>query len=568
MRRIIVLLILLCLLVPLFSCEITPAHGPQPPVPNSEQEEQYDALFDKKNHISLKLDISEGELAKMQRDYETYASFGSKSPIYRMADLYVTITAPDGARLERVIPQVGVRMKGNTSRQAFYSEEEGMYNLIHFKVSFQETFDDPAYYGADALLWEENDRQARKSRTFATLEKIDLRWNRNDDTTYIREGYAYDLYRAFGVLAPMTTIASLDIGSDHAGVYTLYEPVDKIFLEKRLPESALGGDLYKCGWTGEGATFTRFYSYGIEEEDKGEFYIYDLKTNKKTSTHESLRQLISTINQKGLTKEAFASVVDVTPFLYYTAVSYIIGNPDDLRNNYNNTYIYFRPDTGKLLLIPYDMDRGLGVNVWNPYGDGMTTDSPYTGVNIGGHQKNPLFTKTVQEGGFLLEEYNEILREVATSPLLTDTAFDMAYNQAKGLYQLETTPSKRYHNAWDYRFHFDNTLTASPYEGANMSFYDYIEAKLATLNTYLSGGSVDGPDIPIQEAKPYIRADFTGWEQMEEYRMTKTSEAGVWVASVVRGEGFRFKVYDETTGRWYGAELYRHGTSVNCADTV
>jgi DegV family protein with EDD domain len=37
-------------------------------------------------------------------------------------------------------------MKGNTSRTDFYNEEEGQYNLIHFKIDFQETFDDKDYY--------------------------------------------------------------------------------------------------------------------------------------------------------------------------------------------------------------------------------------------------------------------------------------------------------------------------------------------------------------------------------------------------------------------------------------
>ena len=38
------------------------------------------------------------------------------------------------------------------------------------------------------------------------------------------------------------------------------------------------------------------------------------------------------LNYKG-----YASVVDIDNFLAYAAVSYIVGNPDDLRNNYNNT---------------------------------------------------------------------------------------------------------------------------------------------------------------------------------------------------------------------------------------
>jgi spore coat protein CotH len=261
-----------------------------------------------------------------------------------------------------------------------------------------------------------------------------MRWIRNDDPTYIRENYSYELYREFGVLAPHTNLSSVHIGNDHAGVWVIYEPIDKIFLEKNLPAEALGGDLYKLGWTNEGATFTDFRSYGVEDEDKSQFYVYDLKTNKKTSTHKSLQTLINTLKSSSVTKEKFASLVDMESFIYYCAVSYMIGNPDDLRNNYNNTYIYFRADTGKMLVIPYDMDRGLGVNTWNPTGHGMTEEDPYSKKALGnGDQKNPLFLKTVCQGGMFISEYTEALKAVSACDRLTPERFEQSFNIAKNL---------------------------------------------------------------------------------------------------------------------------------------
>ena len=201
----------------------------------------------------------------------------------------------------------------------------------------------------------------------------------------------------------------------------------------RLNFSALGGDLYKLGWTSDPASFTSFSSYGVEDEDAGKFYVYDLKTNKKTSDHSSLRNLINTINSSSCNKDSFASVVDVENFIMFAAVSYMMGNPDDLRNNYNNSYIYFRADTGKMIIIPYDMDRGLGVNTWNPYGDGMTTDSPFQTYNVCGEQRSPLFKKTIQEGGFLVDEFTEALLNAASSEMLTNVKFAEQFNIAKNL---------------------------------------------------------------------------------------------------------------------------------------
>ena len=556
------------------------------PVYPADELAAFEMLFDQKNHISLKLDIPDSELKKLQQDYDEYSSRGSKSPIYRMADLYVTVTEPDGSVTQWVIDQVGIRMKGNTSRTSFYNDHDGMYNLVHFKISFQETFDDPGYYGNQALSWNEADRKARKDRTFATLEKIDIRWNRNDDPTYIRENYAYDLYRSFGVLAPHTNLASVDFGNDHAGVWVIYEPVDKIFLEKNLPASALGGDLYKLGWTHEGATFTSFSSYGVEDEDAGKFYVYDLKTNKKTSDHSSLRNVINTLKSGSASKASIESVVDIENFMYYCAVSYMIGSPDDLRNNYNNSYIYFRADTGKMIVIPYDMDRGLGVNTWNPYGHGMTKDDPFSRYNVCGDQRSPLFLKTVCQGGYFVNEFTEALVAVDGSEMLTNAHFKESFDTAAALYSSETSTSKTYHNAGWCSFRFDINRTCSPNDSNNMSFADYISAKRETLYDAIGdqGNSEEKPNYgdntggdsgntggdsgntggntggPIANCKPYVMGDMNGWQPNDYYQMTSIGD-GLFTYTLTEScvssnyGKIKFKLFDQNSGMWYGGEI-------------
>ena len=523
--------------------------------------ELFEELFNYENHISFYLDISDSELKKIQKDYEKYSSMGSKSPIYRMANLHVTITRPNGEWAEYVIEQVGVRMKGNTSRTNFWDSSAGMYNLIHFKVSFQETFDDVEYYGNDALVWTDDAaRKARKNRTFATLEKIDIRWNKNDDSTYIREIYAYDLYREFGVLAPHVNLASVDIGDDHAGVWTFYEPIDKTFLEKNLSPEALGGDLYKLGWAGsDAATFTSFSSYGIEDEDAGKFYVYDLKTNKKTSDHSSLKNVINTLKSSSCQKSNFEAVVDVDNFLMFAAVSYMIGNPDDLRNNYNNCYIYFRADNGKMMIIPYDMDRGLGVSKdWNPYGNYMSTDSPYESYNVCGDQRNPLFKKGILNSNFFKNEYTDALKLVASSEMLTESKFAESYNVAKQLYGSDVTPSKQYGNAWNHSFSFD--LYKS--DGSNMSFSNYINAKKSTLAKYISEYTPDvdnsgsGSDNTQIEWDLYLRGNFNNnnWSNQSQYKFKNLGNGLYSVEVSCSNELFKFKVYNNKQSgdeAWY-----------------
>ena len=72
---------------------------------------------------------------------------------------------------------------------------------------------------------------------------MDIKWNQSYDETYIRELYAAELCREEGVLAQHINLSQLTFNGSNYGVVKIYEPVDEIFLQKNLPESALGGDL-------------------------------------------------------------------------------------------------------------------------------------------------------------------------------------------------------------------------------------------------------------------------------------------------------------------------------------
>lgn len=516
------------------------------------EEQIYSQLFDINNKIEIDVDITDETLALIQQDYEEYSSWGSKSPIYRKADLNITITTATDTYTYH-IDDIGIRMKGNTSRTAFYSEEDGVYNLIHFKVDFQETFDDENYYSSDATNWGTNTaaRDARKNRTFATLEKLEFKWNRNDDTTYIREYYTYEFYRASGVLAPHTNLASFNLGDLHQGVFMMYEPVDKIFIEKYVAEEDQGGDLYKCGWTFSGAGFFSNSSMGVENEDNGEFYNYDLKTNKKKSEHEALKNLLSVMNNSKVTKAQIAEVIDIDNFLKFEAVSYFVGNPDDVRNNYNNYYIYFNASTNKMIFIPYDLDRCFGVTCgWNPTGDGMTSVSPFSKYAAGANQNqaNPIYVKTVDEGGYYVAEFAEVLATVAKSEWLTTEKFNSIYNIAYNNYKNDTKPSKTFNNAGGHDFTFNNTS-----DGHNMTFKSYITAKMATYNNY--AGKVDEYAASVQPY--YIRGSFTNWGINENYKMTYNKASNTYTYNLTLTSSSPWKVnngIDGGAGDWFGGE--------------
>ena len=426
-------------------------------------EELYQQLFELKNLIQIHIDITDEQLEKLQEDYDKYANMGSKSPIYREAALNITITTEKDTYTYH-IPNAGVRMKGNTSRTSFYNDWDGQYNLIHFRVKFQD--DD-----------------------FATLENLEMKWNRNDDSTYIREYYAYEMYRDLGILAPRTNLASTDVGELHQGVFTIYEPVDKNFIQRYVAEKDQGGDLYKCAWTNIGASLTKECSIGVEDEETGKFYNYDLKTNKKSSDHAQMKNLINVLNSRNVTREDIEEVVDVDSFLRFAAVSYFVGNPDDVRYNYNNHYIYFLKSSGKAIFIPYDCDRVLGVTQgWNPTGNGMTEVNPFTTMAEGARQEqqNPLFRYTVDEGGYYTAEYALQLKIVAASKWLQTENFANYYDIASRNYFLYTSPEKTFYNAENHNFRFDlEKSDGLNTDRGNASFEEYATAILETYQKYM-----------------------------------------------------------------------------------
>lgn len=454
-------------------------------ITNSRDAEIYKALFSLNTEVKIDIDIDEEELQKIQNDYDKYSSNGAKSPIYRKADMTITV---NGTKYE--YPEVGIRMKGNTSRKDFYNKEDGIYNIISFKISFDETFDDEKMYGDDVKVWNsDEERKERKNRTFATLKGLELKWNNENDSTYIRETYVLKMYRDFGLLAPNNTLGTLSLNDNNFGVYKIYEPVDKIFIQRNFDEEDWGGDLYKCsyGMYGPADYTTLGNKMGVDDGYTGKNHTYELKTNKDTSEHESMINFVSTIRYADYTREDIEKVVDIDNFVKFMAVSYFMGNPDDLRNNYNNHYIYFKKSTGQAVFIAYDNDIVMGDARWNPTGKYMTEANPYSehAYGSGGDQNNKLFRYCLKRDGVLFEEYKSALESVANSKWMTFENFEEMYEKVAARYSDSVVPDIEFENSNEAQItmSIDDTYieNGSTKRNDNMPVENYMTA---ILNTY------------------------------------------------------------------------------------
>ena len=384
----------------------------------------FNALFDPSNEIKLELEMSQGAILKMQQ-FGSNTGYQKYSDVYWPTDVKITINE-DVHEFE----EVGIRIKGNTSKTPFIDEDGNFFMNAHFKLDFTETFDDTedAEY-AEVVEGYQHDwtgdkvgKDARKARRLFDMEKLDIKWNKSDDKTHTRQAYAYKTFRDLGLASLHSnlsdfTLTNTDNGDTMHGVFEILETVDEIFIERNYTSSQVGGDVYKTTYTGMGpANFTKTNTFdfnnntkvatiieggkvGAENERRDYYPSYDIKTNKKKTTHADLANLFGKVydDEKNLAtaKEKLESAIEMDQFLRFSAICALLGNPDDQRQNDNNYYLFFPKGSKKAIYIPYDYDWCLGL-AWDntegsdPYRAGVS-NSPFTLKSLYGETQNPLY---------------------------------------------------------------------------------------------------------------------------------------------------------------------------------
>jgi hypothetical protein len=288
------------------------------------------------------------------------------------------------------------------------------------------------------------------------------------------------------------------------GVYNVIEAIDKRLIKRFYDGDDDEGNLYKVTYnnrgpadflmagavTQSGSNFSAIPGGKIGIEDMAVNYTpsYDLKTNKKTPDYSDMATLIGRLNittdyDSSTMAELLEEMIDLDRFLLLEAVAYFMGNPDDMRNNYNNAYVYFVPSNGKAVFMPYDFDRAFGVNGdWDPTGNSMTEVGPYSDYaeGYGGdkYNVNPLYRATVMATAHpdLRSQYSAYLQDVYESEWLDYDFFSTMYNQYKTNYVDDVVPD----NGMTY-VHFTRSETVLD----NWTMANYLSAKLDTAHEAL-----------------------------------------------------------------------------------
>lgn len=342
-----------------------------------------------------------------------------KNGIYN--DVYIPINLQ--VTLNEVLYEfddVGIRMKGNIYSRGTFLSQGVIVRPFHFRLRFNETFDDEVNQLFNIHVpWQIGDPlyDQRKARRFLGLSSLEFKWNRSNDPSLITQVFAANKYQEHGVIAPRSTLSEVHLENSTAkyqlGIFTIHEPVDEIFIARHFQGQAAKGDLYKALYPVElskdqlgyihnqtGQYVFHSFMVGVEHTLENYHPIYDLKTNKKSSQHDALKHFISTLDfikflPRDLQFDYLKSVVDINSFLKYAAVSYLIGNPDDMRNNKNNTYIYFHGESNLAHFIPYDLDWSLGVTWDSTLTQNTSGNHPYSPYGTYGVITNPLYWYTI-----------------------------------------------------------------------------------------------------------------------------------------------------------------------------
>lgn len=252
--------------------------------------------------------------------------------------------------IDEVVDNVGIRVRGNTSRAAIKKS---------WKLSFNTFVPDRKFHG---------------------LEKMNLNGEHNDPSI-IRSSLAMDLYRKTQTASSRThhVLLKINDGSQVDGVQIHVEQIDEEFVQAWFANK--DSSLYKCLFKGARANLNWVWpGDGDAYKNLGGGETYEEK-NLDSPNYADLAEFIDFINQSSdaLFADELGKRFSLDNFLRAMATDVAVGNWDNYWFGANNYYLFFNADSGRFEYIPYDVDNTFGVDFlgtnwatrpWLTWGDG------------------------------------------------------------------------------------------------------------------------------------------------------------------------------------------------------
>jgi len=199
---------------------------------------------------------------------------------------------------------------------------------------------------------------------FLGLNSVILR-NNTQDPSGMRERLSMLMFRRMNMVAEREAHARLFINNTYAGLYTIVESIDKLFLGKRFGED--GGHLYEYSFD-NGADIP--FNFGYPGSDPSLYTPTPFKpeTLETDPQGEVLERLFWTINVAGdaVWQTAMAEYLDLSKFIRHLAIENFLAEEDGITGDYgpNNFYFYRFVNTSRFQFLPWDKSNAF----WNtPY---------------------------------------------------------------------------------------------------------------------------------------------------------------------------------------------------------
>lgn len=278
-----------------------------------------------------------------------------------------------------VFDSVGVRYKGNSSYMF-----AGNSPKKPFKFKFDKFIDEQTFFGFKRL-------------NFSNCAK---------DPSFMRETISYYILRQY-MAAPRTAYANLLAEGEEIGFYVQVEQVDKEFLDDNFPDD--NGNLYKA--QDGGATLE------YRGDDKSDYESeYKLDTNEELDDWSDLITMIDNLNNTPPEQfvDVMQGILNFDSCIRLLAFNMVMSNFDSYTGSGRNFYLYNDPETGQMVIIPWDLNESFGAFTfsWDVISQDIITTS-----NL---DHRPLFAR-ILENDSLNHVYTGCIEELINGPASYDS---------------------------------------------------------------------------------------------------------------------------------------------------
>ena len=288
------------------------------------------------------------------------------------------------------------------------------YRNVAFKTKGNSSLSAVAAMDSDRYSFKLNFGSIEKGQTYHGLKKLHL-GNIYADATYLKDYISYEIFRAAGVEAPLTSYVLLSINNELFGLYLAIEDISGSYLDRTRNGK---GELYKPNNGIDNVSGVDLRDFG-RGSDKGASLRYsdddissypDIFDNAVTNVTDKDKQKVVTA-LRNLSEGNVEEALDTDEVIrYFAAHNFVINSDSYTGGMFHNYYLY--ENGGRLSMLPWDYNLAFG-SFSGSGSNGATAivnngiDSPVTGSK----KTRPMWT-WIPNNEKYLNRYHEVFEEL------------------------------------------------------------------------------------------------------------------------------------------------------------